>query len=297
MARQVTRTTKTQATTAAARQDKTALYLRVSTDRQADEGNSLAAQLEKLQLHSAAHGWTVEDKHVYVDEGISGKSAENRPALQRMLQAAKTGDIQRIVATKFDRLARNTVDLLNIVDDLNKAGVALVLLDLNIDTGTPTGRLIATIMGSFAEWERNLITDRVMTGKETQAQAGEFNGAPAPIGYDYLNDGRFAHDGHEQTVRYIFNTWLTGQATTLRSLADNVNEAGYTTKTGSKWTHKNIGYVLRNGLYAGLAQWSGHEVPLSPDHPNIITVADYERAQELLSTVKRGRPWPAKATE
>src|SRR5690606_11374559 len=127
------------------------------------------------------------------------KSADNRPALQAMLQAAKAGQIQRIASTTFDRLARNTIDLLNIVDDLNKAGVALVLLDLAIDTGTPTGRLIATIMGSFAEWERQLITDRVMSGKEAQAKEGEYNGSPAPIGYEYLGDGKFVYDGHEQT--------------------------------------------------------------------------------------------------
>ena len=100
----------------------TALYVRVSTERQADEGFSLDAQKERLQAFCVAHGWAVDDQFIYTDAGISGKTTD-RAAFQSMMQAARDGAVGRIVAMKLDRLARNVKDFLGIVDDLKDVGV------------------------------------------------------------------------------------------------------------------------------------------------------------------------------
>src|SRR5689334_4270835 len=89
----------------------TALYIRVSTTKQADEGYGLDAQRSELTAYCSAMGWNVSAAHVYVDAGVSGKSTD-RPQFQAMMQAAQDGQIQRIVCTKLDRIARNLKDLL-----------------------------------------------------------------------------------------------------------------------------------------------------------------------------------------
>jgi site-specific DNA recombinase len=262
------------------------LYMRVSTELQASEGNSLDAQREKLLLHCQGQGWHVCESHIYTDAGISGKSADNRPALQAMREAAKTGAIQRIVVTKFDRLARNTKDLLEIVEELDKAGCALVLLDLNIDTGTPTGKMIATIMGSLAEWERKLIGERVMTGKRQQAKDGEYNGSRIPLGYNYDGEQWTINDQAE-TIRQIFASFLSGKS--LKAIADRLNDENGATARGAKWSHQAVKYILRNGIYAGISQWDGVEV--DGEYDAIVTKEEYETVQTMLASLRPGRRW------
>lgn len=264
----------------------TALYIRVSTERQVDEGFSLDAQREKLLAYCHAHSWQICENHEYVDAGISGKSAENRPALQAMLKAATAGAIQRIVVTEFDRLARNTRDLLEIVEALDKAGCALVLLDLNIDTGTPAGKMIATIMGSLAEWERKLIGERVMTGKRQKAGTGGYNGARVPLGYIYDGETFSINEAQAVTVRRIFDLFNAGES--LNAIARQFNENGTPTATGSgEWQAIGISHILRNGFYAGLAQWSGIEA--EGTQPAIISRVVYDQAQTLIKSRKPGQ--------
>lgn len=263
----------------------TALYLRVSTEKQATEGNSMDAQREKLTDYCKAMQWHVCEGHIYEDSGISGKSADNRPALQKMLQAAKEKKIQRIVVTKFDRLARNVKDLMDIMDTLNKVGCALVLLDINVDTGTPTGKLIAGIMGQLAEWERSLIGERVMSGKRHQATQGEYNGSRCPLGYDYTN-GTFTANDQAATVRSIFDMFLAGYS--INAIAKAMNDAQTPTAMGGQWYASTVRTILGNGAYAGLGQWDGVEAAQSA-YPPIITKDTYEAAHKRLQALRPGK--------
>lgn len=263
----------------------TALYIRVSTEKQATEGSSLDAQREKLIAYCEAMQWEVCEGHIYEDAGISGKSASNRPALQAVLQAAKAGQIQRIVVTKFDRLARNVKDLMDIMDTLNKVGCALVLLDISVDTGTPTGKLIAGIMGQLAEWERSLIGERVMSGKRHQAAHGEYNGSRCPLGYDYVN-GVFTINDQAATVRTVFKMFLSGQP--LSRIAKIMNETQTPTALGGKWYPSTVRTILGNGAYAGLSQWDGVEAAQGA-YPAIISPETYEQAHARLQALRPGR--------
>lgn len=254
----------------------TALYIRVSTDKQAEEGYSLDAQRAKLDAYCAAMGWYVNAAAVYVDAGLSGKTTA-RPAFQAMLQDAKAGKFQRVVSVALDRLARSTRDFLSIVDVLDKANVAIVLLKQNFDTGTPQGRFALTIFAALAELEAETISERTMTGRVEKARQGGFNGAPVPFGYDY--DGNaFTVNVHGATVRRIFGDYLAGGA--INRIADSLNAERIPTATKAKWYASTVSYILHNGFYAGLVQYDGQEVDGA--HAALVARADYEAVQAKL---------------
>ena len=273
MAMKISKSSKTTHTAAAALPLFTALYIRVSTEKQAEEGYSLDAQQSRLQSYCDAQGWTVSPAHVYIDAGISGKSTA-RPAFQAMLKAAQDGQIARIVVTKMDRLARNTQDLLETVNRLQSFGCALVLLDLNIDTGTPTGMLVATVLGGIAQWEREQIAERVKSGKVQKAAQGGDNGRYCPLGYTFT-DGRYSvEESAAQTVRSIFTDYTTGQ--TLTTIAARLTAQGVPTARGGQWYPATVRYILTNGFYAGLTQYDGQTAPAS--HPAIVSPDTYHAA-------------------
>lgn len=261
----------------------TALYIRVSTDLQAEEGFSLDAQQEKLLAYAGAQSWNVAADHIYIDAGASAKTT-NRPQYQAMIAAAHAGAIHRIVVTKLDRLSRNTSDFLQLVEDMDRIGCALVILDLNIDTGTPTGKLVATVLAGIAEWERKQINERVMSGKVQKASEGGYNGSADRLGYDYEN-GVFTPNDQAPTVERIFADFVAGQG--MSRIADQLNAAGATTAKGGKWYAGTVRYVLQNGFYAGLSQWDGCEV--AGNHPAIISRDLYEQAHSRLQAIKPGR--------
>lgn len=270
----------------------TALYIRVSTDKQADEGYSLDDQKERLTAYCAAQGWTVGA--VYADEGISGKT-DDRPQFQAMLDAAKTSDVGRIVAMKLDRLARNTRDFLATVDQLDKAGCDLVLLKEAFDTGTPHGKFALTMFAAIAELEASQIAERTMSGRRQKAKQGGYNGGRVPLGYDY--DGEtFTLNGAAETVAEIFGRFVEpayvrdgqgyGHAETLSSLARDLNDRGVKTQRGGKWYPATVRYVLNNGFYAGLVQYEDSEV--AGTHPAVIGPDTYHAAISRLQALKPG---------
>jgi site-specific DNA recombinase len=263
----------------------TALYIRVSTESQATEGYSLEAQEKALRAFCEAHSWPVSDEHVYIDAGISGKTSE-RPRFKEMLQAAKLGQVRRVVAMKLDRLARNVRDFLATVDLLKEYGCALVLIKESFDTSTPHGKFALTMFAAMAELEASTITERVLTGKRQKATTGGYNGSRIPMGYTYI-DGRFVvNEAQAPTVRRIFDLFNAGHS--LNAIARQLNEDGTPTATGKgEWRNWGVNHILRNGLYAGVAQWAGVEVELS-EHPAIITKETYDQAQELIKSRGRG---------
>ena len=260
---------------------KVGIYLRVSTESQADEGNGLPAQRTALLARCSKEGWT--DIHEYVDAGISGKSTEGRAEFNRMMADAKAGAIQVVMAAKLDRIARNTIDFLQTADELTKAGCRLVMLEPDIDLGTDTGRVMATMFAAFAEWERKLIAQRVMSGKVEQATAGKFNGSPTPFGY---NDDWTVIEDEAAIVRRIFAEFNADK--TFAGIARGLAADGITTRSGATWQHPQVKHIVRNGVYAGLRQWNGKTRPAADGFPAIIDMATWEAAEARQT--ERGRP-------
>jgi site-specific DNA recombinase len=284
--------TTTKRTTKAARQaaegmgGATALYIRVSTDKQATEGYSLDAQREKLGAYCKANGWTVDPLHIYKDEGLSGKSTE-RPAYQRMLEAVAAGDVRRIVAVKLDRLSRNTRDFLGLLDYCDAHACGIVSIAEAFDTGTAVGRAVVTVLMAFAELERSQIADRMQSGRDEKARQGERNGAPVPYGYKLTAGEWTVNADQAATVGRIFKEFNAGAS--LRGVAAVLNSEGIPAPKGAAWYPAQVRYILDNGLYAGIVQYNGAGVP-TEDIPAIVDRATYDAAGERLKGLAPGNP-------
>ena len=152
---------------------RAALYARVSTTGQ---GQDVGLQLEELRQAAALRGWRVVDE--YVDEGISGAKT-TRPGLDRLLADAQAGKLDVVAVWKLDRLGRSLQHVLSVLDQLTAHGVQFVSLrDAGLDTTTPAGRLFTSIIGAFAEFERDLIRERVVAGVRRAQAAGKHCGRP-----------------------------------------------------------------------------------------------------------------------
>lgn len=142
-----------------------ALYARVSTT---DKGQDVALQLIELQNYATQRGWSAT---AYVDQGISG-AMSRRPALDDLLAAARRRKIDVVVVWRLDRLGRSLSHLLHILNEFETVGVAFVSLKEAIDMTTATGRLMAQLLGAFAEFEREIIRERVRAGIENARRKG-----------------------------------------------------------------------------------------------------------------------------
>lgn len=265
----------------------TALYIRVSTDKQAQEGYSLDAQREKLQAYCVANGWTADAAHIYVDAGQSAKSTD-RPEYQRMLQAVAAGDVRRIVAVKLDRLSRNTRDFLGLLDYCDENACGIVSIAESFDTSTPVGRAVVTVLMAFSELERSQIADRMQSGRDEKARQGERNGAPVPYGYARTGGGWEVQAERAATVRRIFSEFLGGGS--LRGIASMLNSDGVPAPKGKAWYPAQVGYILDNGLYAGLVQYKGSDGVPAEYIPAIVDRTVYDAAGARLAALRRGNP-------
>ena len=146
-----------------------AIYIRVSTDEQAKEGYSLEAQEERLRFFAKSQGWNIFK--IYKDDGFSAKDI-NRPALKDLLYDAKLKRFDVVLIYKIDRLSRKLKDLIEIVLQLNEYGIGVKSATETIDTTTPAGRLIFHQFGSFAQYERELISERTKFGMLKRLKQG-----------------------------------------------------------------------------------------------------------------------------
>ena len=144
-------------------------YARVSTPEQ-----DPTAQVEQLRAYGRARGWEFKE---YVDHGVSG-AKERRPALDALLQAVRRRQVEVVVCTKLDRLARSLAQLVVLGGELKALGIDLVVLDQAIDTTTPAGRAMFGMLAVFAEFERDLIRERVTAGVHRAKAAGKRIGRP-----------------------------------------------------------------------------------------------------------------------
>lgn len=258
-------------------------YIRVSTEQQKNEGHSLDAQRDKALAYCQVNN--LQLARIYADEGISGSTAKNRSAFKQLLSDVNAGSISHVIVTKYDRLARNLRDLLDIADSMEKNGCSLVAIDNQIDTSTPNGKFFMQVFGGIAELETSMIRERVMTGKTKNAQLGGYNGAYCPLGYKYdraLHQWAITPDS--QTVITIFTLWLSGE--TMSGIARIV--ADKPTRRGGKWSQSSVRYILLNGFYAGLAQWGDTEV--IGNHPAIIDLEMYRAAVDKVKHTRAGNP-------
>ncbi len=170
---------------------RVALYARVSTTGQAAENQLLA-----LRAFASARGWTATE---FTDHGVSG-AREKRPQLDALLAAARARKVDVVACVKLDRLARSVSHLVALVRELEVLGVDLVVLDQQIDTTTPAGRLLFHVLAAIAEFERDLIRDRVLAGLKRARAHGQRLGRPR-VSLDLARAGRLLAEG--RSVRAV----------------------------------------------------------------------------------------------
>lgn len=246
-------------------------YARVSTDNQL-ENYSIEEQTARLEAYCAAKGWTL--LRTYVDGGYSGGNTD-RPALQQMLSAIKTGKIDAVVVYKLDRLSRSQKDTLTLIEDEFLAhGTDFVSINENFDTSTPFGRAMIGILSVFAQLEKDQITERFTMGRIGRGKAGYFHGGGnAPTGYDYVDGNLIINEYEAIQVRELFDLFLQGYS--INAIEKNLNSK-YTTK----WTASKVRNVLKNSLYIGKVHFLGQEY--DGLHKPLIDIDTFESANNLL---------------
>lgn len=234
---------------------RTALYLRVSTEEQRNEGFSLAAQEETLRKYCESKGFEVYD--VYNDGGYSGKDF-NRPSMQQLLRDLQDDKFDVVLAVAVDRISRNNKDVLTFVDcELHPRGKKLLISTSDIDSSTETGHMFISLLGTFAEYERRLIVSRVKKGMEQRATEGLSNGG-AMLGYDSINGKLVVNEEEATIVEEIFKLRVQGYG--YKKIADTLNQKGKMTKKtlnrpGNSFSVSAVKRVLENEKYTGDMVW------------------------------------------
>nr|BAN28940.1 cassette chromosome recombinase B1 [Staphylococcus aureus] len=230
-------------------------YIRVSTEKQV-MGYSIEGQITQIEQYCQFNGYELVD--IYADRGISGKSM-NRPELQRMLNDAKNGKLDCVMVYKTNRLARNTSDLLTIVEELHRQNVEFFSLSERMEVKNSTGKLMLQILASFSEFERNTILENIYNGQHQRALEGYYQGN-LPLGYNNIPDNKkeLMINQHEANiVKYIFESYAKGHG--YRKIANALNHKGYVTKKGNPFSISAVTYILSNPFYIGKIQFAKYK--------------------------------------
>jgi len=237
----------------------TVAYCRVSTEEQAAEGFSIEGQADRLRGYAELH--ELGEVTVVADPGWSGKDL-HRPGLQQLLSMVEAGHVSNVLLWRLDRLSRNLADLILLADKCGQHGVALHSFTEKLDLSSATGRMFYNILGSFAQFYREQLSENVRMGIHQGAKQGKWMNRPK-TGYD-LVDGNLVPNDDAPRVREIF-----------RMRAEGASHRAIEERTGIKFS--TVGAILRSRIYLGEVQ---HREEWFPGlHEAIITVEEFGAAQ------------------
>lgn len=266
------------------------LYVRVSTQEQAEEGFSIGEQTERLQKYADAMGWKVYK--VYTDAGWSGSNTE-RPALQEMVRDIEGGHINKVAVYKLDRLSRSQYDTLWLIEKVFLANnVEFLSMSESFDTSTPIGRAMVGLLAMFAQFEREQIRERMQLGKAARAKTGAWMGsAQIPRGYDYRDGKLLVYLPEAKQIQEAYDLLINGAP--LRTIEKIFIEKGYQQRNGP-WTASTLSRVLKSPVNIGKIRW--HDEWLPGNHEALVSQEVFDRAQEIMTQnasrctpIRRGR--------
>jgi site-specific DNA recombinase len=250
---------------------RAAVYSRVSTEDQAKEGFSIAAQSKRLNAYCKARGWSVAGE--YIDDGYSGREVR-RPAYQRMMDEKDKWDV--LVVLKMDRIHRNSRNFAVMMDNLRDWGKEFNSMQESFDTTTAIGRFVMDTIQRIAQLESEQIGERVKMGMTQKAKKGNgYLGFGEPYGYDYIDKKLLIIEGEAAVVREIFITYLVGAS--IQEIVDGLNSRNIPAKKGGSWTKEAISNVLKNPLYCGYVRWDG--ILRKGQHVPVVTIDQFNSAQ------------------
>jgi DNA invertase Pin-like site-specific DNA recombinase len=268
-----------------------AIYTRVSTDQGLDQDfNSLDAQYNAAQayIRSQAHaGWTLL-RAKYEDGGFSGGNTD-RPALQRLLDDVRAGKVDVIVVYKVDRLTRSLADFAKLVELFDQHNVSFVSVTQQFNTTTSMGRLTLNVLLSFAQFEREVTSERIRDKIAASKRKGLWVGGMAPLGYDTKDRRITVNEAEADRVRTIFRSYL--RLGSLGLLMADLRKQGIVTKVrtlksgatigGIPFTRGPLAHLLRNRFYIGEVTFKG-EI-LAGEQPAIVDRGLFEAVQAKLN--------------
>ena len=275
-----------------------AIYTRKSTAHHLERDyNSLESQREVCSAYitSQQHKGWMELPSVYEDAAQSGGNMD-RPAMQRMLRDIEAGRINVIVIYKIDRLTRSIADFVRLMELLERFNVSFVSVTQSFDTSDSMGRMILNILLTFAQFEREMIADRIKDKFAAMRRRGKWTGGTHPLGYDVVDGRLLINESEAKQVRHVFRRFL--ELGSYSAVREEAKAAGMLTKC---WTNKNgrmsggtpvsngmIYHMLGNCLYAGKVSYEGEE--FEGEHDAIIDDDTWQAAKLLRARRAMYRP-------
>jgi DNA invertase Pin-like site-specific DNA recombinase len=267
-----------------------AIYTRKSTEHGLDqEFNSLDAQREACEAYiksQASQGWKLLPQH-YDDPAYSGGNLE-RPALKRLLREIELGRVDVVVVYKIDRLTRSLADFAKLVEAFDAKSISFVAVTQQFNTTTSMGRLTLNVLLSFAQFERELASERVRDKVAASRKKGKWTGGSVPLGYDAKNKKLVINKSEADTVRTIFGLYL--ELKSFGKLVAELDRRKIITKRrstkvtkfqgGIPFTYGPLAHFLKNRIYLGETHHGGKW--FKGEHEAILERQTFEQVQDIL---------------
>jgi site-specific DNA recombinase len=282
-----------------------AIYTRKSTEHGLElEFNSLDAQRDACEAYiksQASQGWRALPQ-LYDDPAYSGGNLD-RPALQQLLKDIDAGRIDVIVVYKIDRLTRSLADFAKLVEAFDAKSISFVAVTQQFNTTTSMGRLTLNVLLSFAQFERELSSERVRDKVAASRRKGKWTGGTVPLGYDAKDKKLVVNKAEADTVRYVFRRYLELQS--FAKLVEDLDRKGIVTKRrdtkvpkyqgGIPFTYGPLAHFLKNRLYIGE---TGHKDKwFRGEHAGIVDRKTFDQVQQLLGSKAAERKASRSASE
>lgn len=272
-----------------------ALYIRVSTDEQLEF--SPDAQKRALIEYAKKNNYQIDERYIFIDEGITGTSAKKRPAFQNMIATAKKKPkpFDAILVHKFDRFARSREDSVVYKSLLRKeCGIKVISITEQLEDDK-FSVILEAMLEAMAEYYSLNLSDEVIKGMTEKARRGGVQSKPI-LGYDIVDNKRLINKEEAETVKKIYEMCINGKS--IGSIAKYLNALGIKSKTGSAFESRRIKYILQNPVYLGVTRWNythcqGSRIVVKPEnewitventHEPIISQQTWDEAQKILGT-------------
>jgi site-specific DNA recombinase len=262
-----------------------AVYTRVSTDMQAEvEFNSCEAQEDRIRAFVASQeGFEVFK--VYTDPGFSGANM-NRPGLKQLINDIRMGLVTMVITYKIDRLTRSPRDFYELIEFFEQHQASFISVTERFDTSTPSGRLLRNIMLTFAQFERELASERVKDKVIQRVNRGLYHGGHPPYGYRAENGALVLDPPRDAAVKRIFEQYVKTRS--LRAVIHDLRERGIVSRKGKKFCDAAVWGMLKKEVYTGKVVHKGKAFP--GQHPAIISNELFQHVHDLITKSPRRQP-------
>ncbi len=236
----------------AASENRAIAYVRVSTSRQADEGNSIASQSTRIQRYARDNGLRLMSRDIVPDDGVSGGVPfENRKGGRLVMDRIETGKYGHLIALKLDRMSRDQIDAVQTIDQLDAEGISVHFVDWfgsSLDTRSPMGRFMLQLVAALAEMERGLISERTRDGME-YLRRNKKRFTHSIYGWNVRKDGSLVPNWKEQDAIDYMVWQMEGNDMSATSVARSLNKRGLKGKKGGKWQGGDVIRTVYNDFH------------------------------------------------